>query len=167
MTDNKHIISMLVEDHPGVFTRIPGMFGRRGYNIETITVGKSMKEGISKIVMTVLGDDRIIEQVEKQLNKLVDVIKVTEMKRGDSVIRELCLIKVSAKTKKAKDEIFNYAKIYKIKFVDVSPETLSMELIGTPEKIDSFIELIKGYGIHDISRTGVTAINRAKNGNKN
>jgi acetolactate synthase I/III small subunit len=163
MAQHKHVISMLVEDQPGVLTRIAGMFARRNYNIDTITVGKTNKKGISKMVITVIGDDSIIEQVEKQLNKLIDTVKVSEMDKG-SVIRELCLIKVAAKDKKSKDELLNYSKIYKVKFVDVDPKSMTLEIIGTPDKIDSFIEIVKGYGIQDISRTGVTAISRGNNG---
>ena len=163
MAQHKHVISMLVEDQPGVLTRISGMFARRNYNIDTITVGKTNKKGISKMVITVIGDDSIIEQVEKQLNKLIDTVKVSEMDKG-SVIRELCLIKVAAKDKKSKDELLNYSKIYKVKFVDVDPKSMTLEIIGTPDKIDSFIEIVKGYGIQDISRTGVTAISRGNNG---
>jgi acetolactate synthase-1/3 small subunit len=156
--ERKHIISMLVEDQPGVLTKIAGLFARRGYNIDTITVGKTNRLGISKIVITVIGDDHTLEQVEKQINKLVDVVKVTDMNEG--VIRELCLIKVRTGDKKAKDSLFEYAKIYKAKFVDVNHDSMTLEIIGVPEKIDSFIEMIKGFGIMDISRTGVTAIQR-------
>src|SRR3989344_9494188 len=112
---HKKIISMLVEDQPGVLTRIAGMFARRGFNIETITVGKTTKKGVSKMVITVIGDDATLEQVEKQVNKLIDTIKVTEMPEHKSVIRELCLIKVSISSKKAKDDVLRYTKIYKTK----------------------------------------------------
>lgn len=108
----KHVIAMLVEDQPGVLTRIAGMFARRGFNIDTITVGKTTKKGISKMVITVIGDDATLEQVEKQVNKLIDTIKVTEMPEDRSVIRELCLIKVAIPNKKAKEDILRYTKIY-------------------------------------------------------
>lgn len=156
---------MIVEDQPGVLTRISGLFARRGYNIETITVGKTIKKGESKMVVTVLAeDDREIEQIEKQVNKLVDTIKVISMTKKDAVIRELVMLTVATKTKQAKDDIFKYAKIYKTKIVDVTPKSLTLELVGTADKVDSFIDLIKGYGIKDISRTGVTAIQRKTNG---
>lgn len=156
--EKKHIISMLVEDQPGVLTRIAGMFARRGFNIDTITVGKTNHPGISKIVITVLGDDSVLEQVEKQINKLIDVTKVSE--QGSGIIRELCLIKVKTADKKVKDALFNYAKVYKAKFVDVNHKSMTLEIIGVPEKIDSFIEMVKEFGIVDISRTGVTAMQR-------
>ncbi len=157
-TEKRHTISMMVEDQPGVLTRISGMFARRGYNIETITVGKTNSKGIAKIVITVLGDDHTLEQVEKQINKLVDVTKVIEV--GSGIIRELCLIKVNTPDKKTKDMLFDYSKVYKAKFVDVNHDSMTLELIGVPEKIDSFIEMVKEYGIIDISRTGVTAMQR-------
>jgi acetolactate synthase-1/3 small subunit len=156
----RHVISMLVEDQPGVMTRIAGLFARRGYNIDTITVGKMPTKGISKMVITVLGDDRILEQIEKQVNKLVDTVKVMEMPDEKSVIRELCLVKVSIRDKKAKEEILKYNDIYKTKIVDITTKAITVEMIGLPEKIDSFIELMKQFGLKEVSRTGTTAITR-------
>ena len=158
--EKKHTIAMLVEDQPGVLTRIAGMFARRGYNIDTITVGKTTKPGVSKMVITVIGDDSTLEQVEKQVNKLIDTIKVIEMPEDSSVIRELCLIKVALPNKKAKEEILRYTKIYKTKIVDITQKSVTAELIGEPAKIDAFIDLMKQFGIKEISRTGVTAISR-------
>ena len=157
---HKKIISMLVEDQPGVLARIAGMFARRGFNIDTITVGKTTKKGISKMVFTVIGDDRTMEQVEKQVNKLIDTIKVTELPENKSVVRELCLIKVTVSNKKAKEEILRYAKIFKTKIVDITPNSVSAEIVGTPDKIQSFIDLMIPFGVKEISRTGVTAISR-------
>lgn len=156
----RHVIAMLVEDQPGVLTRIAGMFSRRGFNIDTITVGKTTKKGISKMVITVYGDDATLEQVEKQVNKLIDTVKVIELPEESSVIRELCLLKVAINGKKAKEEILRYTKIYKTKIVDITQKSVTAELIGEPAKIDAFIELMKQFGIKDISRTGVTAISR-------
>ncbi|MBW2983630.1 acetolactate synthase small subunit [Candidatus Woesearchaeota archaeon] len=163
--EQKHVIAMLVEDQPGVLTRIAGMFARRGFNIDTITVGKTTKKGISKMVITVIGDDRTLEQVEKQINKLVDTIKVIEMPADKSIIRELCLLKVALPDKKAKEEILRYTKIYKTKIVDITTKDVTAELVGSPDKIDSFIELMKPFGVREISRTGVTAVSRTQNGN--
>ncbi|MFH1396909.1 MAG: acetolactate synthase small subunit [archaeon] len=160
MKDKRHIIAMLVEDQPGVLTRIAGMFARRGFNIDTITVGKTTKKGISKMVITVYGDDATLEQVEKQVNKLIDTIKVIEMPEENSVIRELCLIKVAINGQKAKEEILRYTKIYKTKIVDITTKSVTAELIGEPAKIDAFIELMKQFGVKEISRTGVTAVSR-------
>ena len=151
---------MLVEDQPGVLTRIAGMFARRGFNIDTITVGKTTKKGISKMVITVIGDDRTLEQVQKQINKLVDTIKVIEMPADKSIIKELCLLKIALPNKKAKEEILRYTKIYKTKIVDITQKDVTAMLVGNPDKIDSFIELMKPFGVREISRTGVTAVSR-------
>ncbi len=156
----KHIISMLVEDQPGVLTRIAGMFARRGFNIDTITVGKTTVKDISNMVITVIGDEAELEQVEKQMNKLIDTIKITEMSEQNSIIRELCLIKVAISNKKAKEDILRYTKIYKTKIVDITQKSVTAELIGVPAKIDAFINLMKQFGIKEIARTGVTAITR-------
>jgi acetolactate synthase I/III small subunit len=156
----KHTISMLVHDEPGVMAKISGMFARRGFNIDTITVGKTQKQGISKIVITVIGDNRIIEQVEKQLNKMIDIIKVIEIPAETSVIRELCLVKISAPDQKKHDQIVKYANVYKNKIVDITPKNVTVEIIGEPGKIDTFLELVRPFGIKDVSRTGVTGINR-------
>ncbi|MFH2028041.1 MAG: acetolactate synthase small subunit [Nanoarchaeota archaeon] len=160
MKERRHVIAMLVEDQPGVLTRIAGMFARRGFNIDTITVGKTNKQGISKMVITVIGDDAVLEQVQKQVNKLIDTIKVIEMPPEKSVFRELCLLKIAIRGKKEKEEILRYTKIYKTKIVDITPKAVTAELIGVPAKIDAFIDLMKEFGIKEISRTGVTAISR-------
>lgn len=162
----KHTIAMTVNDEPGVMAKISGMFARRGFNIDTITVGKTQKEGVSKIVIAVIGDDRVIEQVEKQLNKMIDVIKVVELPAETSVIRELCLVKISASDQKKHDEIVKYANVYKNKIVDITPKAITVEIVGEPGKIDTFLELVKPFGIKDISRTGVTGINRDAPGEK-
>lgn len=158
--EKRHIISMLVEDEPGVLNRISGMFARRGFNIDTITVGKTLKKGISKMVFTVVGDDKTLEQVEKQINKLVDAIKVTELPEQESVVRELCLVKINIPDQKAKEEILRYTKIYKTKIVDINAKYVTAQIVGTPSKIISFIDMVKPFGIKEISRTGITAIPR-------
>ncbi len=160
MKERRNVIAMLVEDQPGVLTKIAGMFARRGFNIDTITVGKTITPGISKMVITVFGDDKTVEQVKKQINKLINTIKVIEMPEERSVIRELCLVKIAIPNKKAKEDILRYTKIYKTKIVDITPKSVTAELVGVPAKIDAFIELMKQFGIREISRTGVTAISR-------
>jgi acetolactate synthase-1/3 small subunit len=162
----KHTISIIVKDEPGVMTKISGMFARRGYNIDNITVGKTQKPGISKMVITVIGDDRQIEQIEKQLNKMIDVIKIIELPADKAVIRELCLVKVSAPDPKKHDQIVKYANVYKNKIVDITPKTVTVEIVGEPQKINTFLELINPFGIKDISRTGVTGISRNAPGEK-
>ena len=163
-----HIIGMLVEDQPGVMAKISGMFSRRGFNIDTISVGKTNTPNVSKMVLTIIGDDRIIEQVIKQVNKLIDVLKVVEFPSDNSIITELCLVKVGINGEKAKDELLKYAEVYNVKVVDITPKSLIFRIVGEPQKIDSFIELVKTFGIKEISRTGVTAMARGmSDGNVN
>ena len=156
----KHTIGMMVYDEPGVMSKICGMFARRGFNIDTISVGKTHETGISKIVITAIADDKKIEQVEKQLNKMIDVVKVSDLPAEESVIRELCLVKVSAPDSKKHDEIVKYANVYKNKIVDITPKTITIEVVGEPLKINTFLELVRPFGIKDVSRTGVTGIPR-------
>lgn len=156
----KHTIGILAEDQPRVLTRIAGMFARRGFNIETLTAGKTAKPGVSRIVLTIMGDDRIMEQAEKQVNKLVDVLKVSEFRQEDSIVSELCLIKVCTKNENEKGKLLKYADIYKVKIADMTPDSVIFQIVGEPGKIDSFIELVRKFGIREISRTGVTAISR-------
>ena len=154
-----HVISTLVENKPGVLQKVTGLFSRRDFNIDSITVGESEVEGLARMVITVKADDNILEQVTKQLNKLVDVIKIKDISKN-SVKRELCLVKVNIPNQKARAEIMQYTNIFRAKIVDVTEETLIIELTGDREKIDAFISLLKGYGIKKISRTGLTAMAR-------
>ena len=154
-----HIISTLVADKPGVLQRIAGLFNRRGFNIDSITVGVSEVEVLSRMVITVNADECGLEQVTKQLNKLVDVIKIKDITKT-AVARELCLIKVHVPDEKARAEIIQYTDIFRANIVDVTEETLMIELTGNIRKINAFISLIKGYGIKKISRTGLTAMAR-------
>ncbi len=159
MEEKYHIISTLVENKPGVLQKVAGLFTRRGFNIDSITVGQSEVEGLARMVITVRADDNILEQVTKQLNKLVDVIKIKDISKN-AVKRELCLVKVNIPNEKARAEIMQYANIFRAKIVDVCEETLIIELTGDMEKINAFISLLKGYGIKKISRTGLTAMAR-------
>lgn len=159
MTLEYHVISTLVEDKPGVLQKVAGLFNRRGFNIDSITVGESEVEGLSRMVITVRADKKGLEQVTKQLNKLVDVIKIKDITQN-AVKRELCLIKVNIPNEKARAEIMQYTNIFRANIVDVSEETLMIELTGDMEKINAFISLLKGFGIKKISRTGLTAMAR-------
>ena len=154
-----HVISTLVEDKPGVLQKVAGLFNRRGFNIDSITVGVSEVEGLSRMVITVNADKKGLEQVTKQLHKLVDVIKIKDITKN-AVKRELCLIKVHVPNEKSRAEIMQYTNIFRAKIVDISEETLIIELTGDMGKINAFISLIKGYGIKKISRTGLTAMAR-------
>lgn len=162
---------MLVEDRPGIMARVSGMFARRGFNIETITVGKTPNEGVSRMVFTMTGDEDILEQVSKQMNKLIDVIKVSEFVADESIVSELCYIKVNIQNNSKKDDMLKLAEVYKLKIVDITHKSLIFQIVGKPEKIDSFTDLVRPYGIQEISRTGITAISRGsktleKNGSK-
>ena len=159
MDKKYHVISTLVENKPGVLQKVAGMFNRRGFNIDGITVGVSEVEGLSRMVITVHADRKGLEQVTKQLNKLVDVVKIKDITKN-AVKRELCLIKVHIPNETARAEIMQYTNIFRANIVDVTEETLIIELTGDMEKIDAFISLLKGYGIKKISRTGLTAMAR-------
>ncbi|MBQ2652319.1 MAG: acetolactate synthase small subunit [Methanobrevibacter sp.] len=159
MDSNYHIISTLVEDKPGVLQKVAGLFNRRGFNIDSITVGESEVEGLSRMVISVHADQKGLEQVTKQLNKLVDVIKIKDITKN-AVKRELCLVKVNIPDADARSEIIQYSNIFRARIVDVTEETLLIEITGDKKKINSFISLLKGFGIKKISRTGLTAMAR-------
>lgn len=154
-----HVISTLVEDKPGVLQKVAGMFNRRGFNIDSITVGSSEEEGLSRMVITVHADEKGLEQVTKQLNKLVDVIKIKDITKI-AVKRELCLIKVNVPDTNARTEIMQYSRTFRANIVDVTESTLIIEIIGDKSKINAFISLVEGYGIKKIARTGLTAMSR-------
>ncbi len=155
-----HTISILVEHKPGVLQKVTGLFSRRGFNIESITVGSSEIENLARMVIVVYADNKGLEQVKKQLNKLVDVIKIQELHSNSSVKRELCLIKVQTKDSKARTEVFQYTDVFRCNIVDVCDNSVTIEVIGHPNKINAFIKLLKHYGIKKIARTGPTAVAR-------
>ena len=159
MTLKYHVISTLVEDKPGVLQKVAGMFNRRGFNIDSITVGNSEVEGQSRMVITVHADEKGLEQVMKQLNKLIDVIKIKDITEK-AVKRELCLVKVNIPDAKARAEIMQYTNIFRAHILDVTEETLMVELTGDKKKVNAFISLMEGYGIKRIARTGLTAMSR-------
>ncbi|MDY6934450.1 MAG: acetolactate synthase small subunit [Spirochaetota bacterium] len=149
----RHVISVQVENKSGVLARVAGLFSARGYNIDSLAVSETEKKDISVMTIVVNGDDRIIEQVKKQLNKLIDVIKITDHTQLSSIQRELALIKVHATpTKRA--EIYQLADIFKSEIVHISPNSITLEVSGDTEKIDNFIELLKPYPIKELIRSG-------------
>ncbi|MGC9517957.1 MAG: acetolactate synthase small subunit [Methanomicrobiales archaeon] len=158
--ERTHIISALVLNKPGVLQRVSGLFTRRGFNIDSITVGTSEQEGLARMTIISRGDDKVLEQITKQLNKLIDVIKVRDLDHDTTVKRELCLIKVNSPTEKIRSEVIQYAGIFRGRIVDVSPETLTIEITGDSDKIDTLIDLVKAFGIKELSRTGITAMSR-------
>jgi acetolactate synthase-1/3 small subunit len=159
MSAQKHAISVLVNDQPGVLQRVSGLFGRRGFNIESITVGSSEEPGLSRMIIVTSGDNATLEQVQKQLYKLIDVIKVVDLSANAMVSRELALIKVNAEPS-MRPEILGVVDTFRASIVDISPTTVIVQTVGDTAKIDAMIELLKPYGIQQITRTGVTAMTR-------
>ncbi|WP_405108407.1 acetolactate synthase small subunit [Paenibacillus sp. FSL K6-1217] len=155
----RHTIAVLVNDQPGVLQRVSGLFGRRGFNIESITVGQSEEAGLSRMVIVTLGDQHTLEQIEKQLYKLIDVIKVVDLGAKPMVARELALIKVKAEPSE-RPEIMGVVETFRASVVDIGTASLLVQVVGDTTKIDAMIELLKPYGIKELSRTGVTAMIR-------
>ncbi len=155
----RHIISVLVENKFGVLSRVAGLFSGRGYNIESISVGETIDPQISIMTIVTTGDDWIIEQITKQLNKLIDVIKVTDLTDMDHVEREMVLVKVSPR-QELKAEALRIAEIFRGRIVDSSQTTYTIEVTGDNKKIEAFVELIKPMGIKEFVRTGKVAIAR-------
>ncbi|OBR66404.1 acetolactate synthase small subunit [Paenibacillus oryzae] len=155
----KHTIAVIVNDQPGVLQRVAGLFGRRGFNIESITVGASEEQGLSRMVIVTSGDDHTLEQITKQLYKLIDVIKVIDLSSNAMVGRELALIKVYAEPS-SRPEILGVVETFRASVVDIGTQSLMVQVVGDSGKIDAMIELLKPYGIRELSRTGVTALNR-------
>lgn len=157
--EQKHVLSVLVMNSSGVLSRVAGLFSRRGYNIDSLTVGRTEDKTISRMTITLKGDNDVLEQVKKQLDKLEDVIKVIDIKPDKSMVRELVLIKVKADAEK-RAAINEIVKIFRCKIIDVSVDTLTIELTGDNNKISALINLMEEYGIKELVRTGVTALER-------
>ena len=155
----RHTLSVLVENKFGVLARIAGLFSGRGFNIDTLNVAPTQDPTTSRMTIVVKGDDAVLEQVTKQLNKLVDIIKVQDFQDGEYVDRELVLIKVGADAK-ARAEIMQICDIFRAKIVDVAHKALTVELTGNESKISAFLDLMEPFGIRDITRTGKVAMSR-------
>ncbi|MCR8843853.1 acetolactate synthase small subunit [Paenibacillus sp. SC116] len=155
----RHTIAVIVNDQPGVLQRVSGLFGRRGFNIESITVGASEEPGLSRMVIVTTADEQMLEQVEKQLYKIIDVIKVLNLSSQEMVARELALIKVKAEPN-MRPEILGVVETFRASIIDIGPSTLVVQVLGESSKIEAMIELMEPYGIREISRTGVTAMIR-------
>jgi len=155
----RHIISVLVENKFGVLSRVSGLFSGRGYNIESISVGQTLDAKTSQMTIVTTGDDMIIEQITKQLNKLIDVIKVADLTEFDHVEREMALIKVSPKAEN-RAETLRLVSIFRAVVVDSSPKTYTVQVTGDEKKIEALIELLRPLGIKEIVRTGKVAISR-------
>lgn len=155
----KHTISVLVENQPGVLSRISGLFSRRGFNIDSLAVGVTDDPGVSRVTIIVDGNDYTVEQVEKQLNKLIDVIKVKSLGADEHIARELVMVKISALPEK-RAEIMTIAEITKAEIIDISTSTVTLQLADTYQNILRFEEIIKPYGIVEEVRTGVIALQK-------
>jgi len=160
MDEEMHIIAALVEDRPGVLFKVTSLIRRRGFNIDTISVGSTEKEGLSRITMTMRGDVRIVEQLVKQLSKIPDVVKITELKPTESVYRELAVVKVLAQDPSKKSDILSYINIFRGRVIDASKDSLVIEMVGNTKKINAFLDLMKGFGIVELARTGIVALGR-------
>jgi acetolactate synthase-1/3 small subunit len=155
-----HVIAALVENRPGVLHSVANMFRRRGFNIESISVGPIEQKGLARMTITVDGDERTLEQVVKQLNKLIDVVKVNQLDPTNIVTREMALIKVNVPDMKTRSDIINCVDVFRGHVIDVSPETLMIEITGGPDKIDALLKLMKAFGIIELARTGIAALSR-------
>lgn len=158
----RHVLSILVENQAGVLSRVSGLFTRRGYNIDSLTVGETTDPKISRMTIVVRGDEYILEQIRKQLNKLIDVIDIVQLVAENSVYRELALIKVKVDTSN-RAEIFETVNVFRGKIIDIASESVIVEATGDERKISALIEILESYGIKEIVRTGLTALER---GNK-
>ncbi len=157
--DMKHTLSVLVEDEAGVLSRISGLFARRGFNIESLAVGPAEQSGVSRITMVVPGDDRVIEQLTKQLYKLINVLKVQDITETPCVERELMLLKVNA-TSNTRSEIVELAQIFRARVVDVAEDSLTLEVVGDPGKMVAIVQVLQKFGLKEIARTGKIALTR-------
>jgi len=156
----KHTLSVLVEDESGALSRISGLFARRGYNIESLAVGPTEQGGVSRLTMVVGGDDRVLEQMTKQLLKLVNVLEVIDLSTIPAVERELMLLKVKA-NRETRGAVFDLVQVFRAKVVDVADGALTLEVVGDPGKLVALEQLLRPFGILEIARTGKVALQRA------
>ena len=156
---SRHVLSLLVEDKPGLLTRAAGLFARRGFNIESLAVGPTEMRGLSRITVVVDEDETLLEQVTKQLNKLVNVIKIVELEESSSVQREHVLIKVRADNQ-SRSHVLEAVNLFRARVVDVVPDALTIEVTGDSGKIDAFLKVLEPYGIKEIAQSGLIAMGR-------
>jgi acetolactate synthase I/III small subunit len=161
-TGRKHVLSLLVENKPGVLARIAGLFARRGFNIDSLAVGPTDDERISRITLTVDGAAHPIDQVTKQLHKLVNVIKIRDLEPAETVARELALFKISSSDGEARAQVMQFTDIFRGKVVDVSKRSVTVEVTGTDDKIEAFEEMVRPFGLIEMVRTGEVAVSRGR-----
>ncbi|MCK4402247.1 MAG: acetolactate synthase small subunit [Dehalococcoidia bacterium] len=159
MSDTKHTLVALVEDKPGVLNRVASLFRRRAFNIQSLAVGHSEQPGLSRMTVVVSGDSAVVEQVRKQLDKLINVIRVSDITEEDIVARELALIKVNA-TASTRSEIMQIVDIFRANIVDVSSDSVTVEVTGDEDKVESLLELLRSFGIKEVTKTGRVALTR-------
>lgn len=159
----QHTISVLVENEFGVLTRVASLFSARGFNIDSLTVAPTNEEGMSRMTIVTRGDDNILEQITKQLNKLIDVIKVIDFTDGSGVEREMALIKVTAEDD-SRAEVLRIVDIFRAKIIDVTPKSYTIEATGNPLKIDAILDLLRPLGLKELVRTGAVSIGRGAKG---
>lgn len=157
----KHTLAVLVENHPGVLARVAGLFSRRGYNIESLTVGTTENPDLSRMTIVVDADDAVLEQITKQLNKLMDVLKVSDITADEKVDRDLALIKVAA-TPANRSEILQIVDIFRAKIVDVADKSVVIEITGDEGKLEALLQLLRPYGIKEMVRTGLVSMTRGE-----
>ncbi len=157
----RHVISVLLQNKPGVLSRVTGLFSGRGFNIESLSVAQTIDPEVSCLTLTTKGDDMIVEQITKQLHKLIDVIKVTDMNETESVEREMAIIRVKAEAG-TRAEVLRIIDIFRGKVVDVSPKSYAVEVTGPASKLKAVIDILRPIGIQEIVRTGVISMSRAK-----
>jgi acetolactate synthase-1/3 small subunit len=163
MTTKTHTLSVLVEDKPGVLARVASLFSRRGYNIQSLAVGATEQKDMSRMTIVVNVEDSPLEQITKQLNKLVNVIKIVEQEPDNSVDRELALIKVRADAT-TRSQVIEAVNLFRAKVVDVSTESLTIEATGTPEKLEALLRVLEPYGIRELVKSGVVSLSRGPRG---
>ena len=163
MTANMHTLSVLVEDKPGVLARVASLFSRRGFNIQSLAVGATEQKNMSRMTIVVNVADSPLEQITKQLNKLVNVIKIVEQDEDNSVARELALIKVRTDAT-TRSQVIEAVNLFRAKVVDVSTESLTIEATGTPAKLEAFLRVLEPYGIREIAQSGMVTLARGPRG---
>jgi acetolactate synthase-1/3 small subunit len=163
MTTSTHTLSVLVEDKPGVLARVASLFSRRGYNIQSLAVGATEHKDMSRMTIVVNVEDSPLEQITKQLNKLINVIKIVEQEPDNSVDRELALIKVRADAT-TRSQVIEAVNLFRAKVVDVSTESLTIEATGTPEKLEALLRVLEPYGIRELVQSGVVSLSRGPRG---
>lgn len=157
--NKKFLLSVLVENHPGILAKVAGLFSRRGFNIDSLAVGRSENPELSRITIAVNGDSHLVEQVANQLDKLIDVVRIDVFQPASAVQRELVLVKVASPVL-VRSEIIQISEIFRAKIVDVATESLTLEITGPTEKVDAFLGMLEPYGISKIARTGAVAVER-------